>query len=452
MIVKRQRGLSRRTVLRGMLGGAGAALALPALDIMLNENGTAHADGTALPRRFGVFYWGNGVRPDRWHPNTTGTGWELTDELAPFAPVRDYVSVVTGLEVKAREGSAHHKGRGAMLCAAYDTARGTYGGPDGPSTDYVVSRAFAGQATFDAIQTGISIRGKSNSRSSGTCSFDDTGARISPEYDPVTLWERLFAGGLADIGDAAHVAAVRRSVLDVVREDAASLRLRLGAHDRVRLEAHLEGVNAIERAIADYGRVCEAPARPGAIASDPSHELLEEKTQLMSDLLAMALACDLTRVFTMEFTGMQADTLIWQVGATEGVHVMTHDDRADTATPGLAQPERVHDATTFTMARLSDLLQAFAGVSEGDGTLLDNTCVYATSEVNDGTRHNYNDMPILICGRAGGALRSGIHYRSTTEESATRAMLTCMRAVGVDIAEYGKRECYETEHLGALMV
>ncbi len=96
--------LGRRTFLRGVAGGAAVAVGLPLLDIMLNENGTALADGGAVPSRFGTFYWGGGILHSAWVPSQTGMSWSLPYSLTPFEEVspdlRDYLTLVTGYSHK----------------------------------------------------------------------------------------------------------------------------------------------------------------------------------------------------------------------------------------------------------------------------------------------------------------------------------------------------------------
>ena len=183
---------------------------------------------------------------------------------------------------------------------------------------------------------------------------------------------------------------------------------------------------------------------------DLGHELLDERNQLMARILARALACDLTRAFSYEYTGMQADTIFWQVGATEGSHVLTHDDR-NLPEMLMPQTERVHQVVVFVMGQLGYLLEQLKDIQEGDATLLDNCCIMATSEVNDGTAHSYDSMPLIIAGRAGGKLRSNYHYVAD-HENASNALLTCLRAVGLPLTELGKNEGHVTESIGALEV
>ena len=90
-----QNKLSRRTMLRGMLGGAAIGIGLPMLEIFMNDHGTALADGDAFPKRFGIFFWGNGMLPPKWNPTTTGANWEMTEQLAPLAAYREKFSLVT---------------------------------------------------------------------------------------------------------------------------------------------------------------------------------------------------------------------------------------------------------------------------------------------------------------------------------------------------------------------
>src|SRR5690606_6041137 len=124
-------------------------------------------------------------------------------------------------------------------------------------------------------------------------------------------------------------------------------------------------------------------------------EQIAEKMQAMSDLIAMALACDQTRVFSVMFTGSVGSTVFWQVGADKGHHDLTHDEAGD-------QP-LVHETTVFTMKQLATLLETLKSIPEGDGNLLDRSVILASSDTADGRNHTIRDYPIVVAGRAGGA-------------------------------------------------
>ena len=112
----------RRTVLRGLVGGVAVGIGLPPLEAMFNAHGTAYAQqsgGTAaIPKRLGVFFWGNGVKLDRWTPANTGTAWTPSLELAPLMPVKDYVNVVSGMSIKTGNERGHHAGTVGILSGA----------------------------------------------------------------------------------------------------------------------------------------------------------------------------------------------------------------------------------------------------------------------------------------------------------------------------------------------
>src|SRR5262245_52422564 len=107
--------LPRRTLLRGAAGGALVSLGLPTLAAMLDGNGSALAGGRPLSRRLGIFFWGNGIRHKKWVPAERGRSWALSEELAPLAAVKDYVNVVTGMNVKTGNEQGHHAGSVGIL-------------------------------------------------------------------------------------------------------------------------------------------------------------------------------------------------------------------------------------------------------------------------------------------------------------------------------------------------
>jgi hypothetical protein len=448
--------INRRHLLRGILGGAAVSLALPPLDAMFNSNGTAYAAGEPAPKRLGIWFWGNGVRPDRFFPTTVGRNWEMTEELAPLAHLRDDFTLVTGLDIKIR-ATVHFVGRSAMVAGAHRGAsifEPNFGTVGGPSIDQIAAQHWHGETLLRSLELGVSIVGGNHTKQGvGTTSWngpDDVNPAI---FSPLELYNKLFAAALPAVQQEA-INSARLSVLDAVLGDAAALRQRLGATDRLRLESHMDGLREIERQISFYRSACSAPERPGELVEDRTRELLEEKNQLMAQMLKAALACDLTRAFTYQYAQMQMNTIFWQVGATEGMHVMTHDDRAVPADQKLQpQPERIHQAVVYIMGHLAVLLDALKSVPEGDGTLLDNTLLMATSDLAEGTSHTGRNMPIILAGGAGGSFRRGLHYKCTDSDNNTsRALLTALHASGVMVPSVGAGEGFSDNPLSDLLV
>jgi hypothetical protein len=446
--------LSRRTVLRSAAVGAGA-IALPTLDIMLNDHGTAYAqDGSALPKRFGVYFWGNGVRLSLWNPSSTGAGYALTEELAPLEGVKDYVSVVSGMKIKTGNERGHHAGTVGILSGSpmlpQDPMGAGYASTfTAPSIDQVVAARIGDQTRFKSLELGISraiVTGEGSTLR--YLSHNGENSPNAPEYSPRAAFDRLFGMGFTAPGGMTMVdprLALRRSVLDAVRQDAADLRARLGTNDRRRLDQHLDSIRALENQIIAIEEAepppsaCMAADDPGDVSSDN----LTNVTDAMANLLALSLACDQTRVFSIMFSGSVSLQVYREIGITTEHHGLSHDE------PG--NQEKVHQITTFIVDRFATFLERLRDTPEGDGNLLDNCAILASTDCAEGQPHSIDDYPILVAGKAGGALaHPGIHYRSSDGENTSKVLLTLLQAMDLDVSEYGNGGGYTNEPLDAL--
>lgn len=436
------RGLHRRHVLRGLLaGGAAVTVGLPGLDIFLSGNGDALADGGAIPPRFGLFFWGNGVHPERWVPTGEGTEWTLSPQLEALEPVKPYVTVVSGCDVKVPNLFPHGSGEKGILSGAPVREVGDRETFALPTIDQVIAQAIGGDTRFRSIEFGAEGQALSHS---GPDSPNPT------ENAPHALFERIFGGGFrapGETGEPDPRIALRRSVLDAVLEDARRLERRLGARDRARLEAHLDGVRAIELRLARLEAdppqrlACVRPDAPsGAFDPIEGRAQVSRKNRVMCDIVAMALACDQTRVFS-DFITHPVNNILFE-GATAGHHQLTHDEPGD-------QPQ-VDAIVRFLVGEFAYLVGALRAIPEGDGTLLDNCVVLGTSEISYGRTHSLEEFPILLAGTAGGVLRQGIHYRSPSRENASKVHVTLMRALGIVTAGFGADEGFASDGIGAL--
>jgi Protein of unknown function (DUF1552) len=444
--------LSRRTLLRG----AQAAVALPVLEAMLNSHGTAFANGTAFPKRFVVWFFGNGVRKDRWTPKSTGTGWQLSEELGPLTDqargidLKDYVNVVSGYDVKTPNGRGHHNGVAAMCSGAPFIPLPPGGAPYSSkfgmkSIDQVIADAIGKDSTFPSLQLAVSKRYTTGEGPTlQYLSHRGPDSPMNQLVNPATLYTNLF-GNFAPKDSTDPRDKLRVSVLDVVKDDVNRLRGKLGSADQKRLDAHLTGISEVRQRILALPPMqtsaCKLPAKVTATNADSGgSEPIETTSSLMSDLLAMAFACDLTRVATFQFSGSVGGHVFTNLSNEPGKnsrgneHAMTHE---------AALQELVHESVVFTMKNFAYTLQAFKKIGEGTGNILDNSCVLCTTDVAEGIAHSIDDYPILVAGRAGGALKyPGVHLRGKGENT-TNVLLTCLRAtIGPTVTEAGKDEGY----------
>jgi hypothetical protein len=436
----RHRWVSRRALLKGVLAGAAVSVGLPWLELFWD--GKARAGGL-FPKRFGLFFWGNGVHPARWVPQGEGAAWALSEQLAPLAGVKDVITVVSGMEVKVPNAIPHASGAAGILSGAALRVEGEDNGFAAASVDQVVAAAIGQDTRFRSIEYGA--------EPGSGLSYSSASSRNPVESSPYQLFDRVFGAGFRAPGEVAQVdprLALRRSVLDAVREDAAALQAQVGAADRARLDQHMTSIRALELRLARLEQdppALAACARPLAapLADYPpvdGRAQVSAKNRIMCDLGALALACDQARVLSNFMTSPVNNILF--PGATAGHHQLTHDEPGD-------QPQ-VHAIVLQVMEELAYMVEALRAVPEGEGTLLDSCALLATSDVSYGRTHSLDEFPIILAGGAGGALRQGLHYRSTTRESASKVHLTLLRALGVPAASFGEGASAAYDTLSAI--
>jgi len=427
--------LDRRTVLRGLLGGAAVTVALPPLEAMLNVNGTAFADGTALPRRFVLYFWANGMIPDEFTPIGVGEGdaWQLSPELAPLADVKSKLSVVTGMQVKVPNRIPHWSGAAGLLTGIDPIGEEGDWTWAGPSIDQVFAQEIGGETRFRSLEVGM--------RSGGGVSFNGPNNRNPSEDSPRAFYDRIFGTGFVAPGEDPIIdptIGLRRSVLDAVMEQTADLEGRVGTADKQRLDQHLSGIRDLETRLQ---RMEEDPpnlascSRPDEPPADDSFTDLLDKGRLMADLAIMALACDQTRVLSYTFTG-PVDNYVYP-GIDDGHHQLTHNE--------IAPQPQVDAIVKQIMGELGGFVGKLDSVVEGDGTLLDNLAMLGTSGLSLGRTHSLDEYPLIVAGGACGFLKQGVHYRSETRENASKVMLSLQRAMGLTRASYGEGDAFTDE-------
>jgi hypothetical protein len=444
--------LTRRTLLRGTLAGSAVALPLPLLNCLLSDNGTAMAGGGALPKRFGVWWWGNGVRISRWVPAQTGAGYTLSEELQSMADVQDDITVVSESRCPV-DGFAHHSGHAGMLTGDSLERHG-----DDSSTfrqksiDVLISEAWAGQAPFDLINLAVHRDPRFERGTPGHVSFNGTSFNPN-EVNPGAAYDRLFGGDSPvqmmpqDDGTAEARARARSRALDAVLEDSAALQSALGVDDRARVEQHLDGLRELQTRIQQFEAaapaiVCPEVARPDYNEEPSAVGRISEKHQLMADLFATAFACNVTRVATLMHHTWYGVSFP-ESGVNGEQHGLTHNEGGD-------QPQ-VHQTVTFVMSNLAAFFRTLKAMPEGDGSLLDNCLIYCTSEVSEGNSHSKDRMPIILGGGAGGRLVRGQHL-SFPNVSSFRVVMSLFQALEVDIPSFGVNQWTETEPLSELLV
>lgn len=440
---------SRRSMLRGMLGGAAINVGLPLLDCFLNDHGTAlAANAGPLPVRFGTWFWGCGVNPERWTPSSAGAGYELSQELAPIAAVKEHVSVLSGYKV-ILDGRPNYPHNSGVFGTLTGSAIAVSDQVETPTLDVLISDAIGASSRFRSLD--ISATGDPK------ISYSRRSASVlnPPEVSPVALYTRIFGPGFQDPNAAQFTpdprVMLRQSVLSVVGEDRRRLLRQVGSHDRARLEDYFTALRQSEQQLQIQltapppAQACSVPPRP---ADGPVGGEIEEAAtnhRLMAQLLAMALACNQTRVFNVIFS--QGASGLRKAGGSTAHHQLTHEEPVDKSLG--YQPQATYFSQRSVQA-WAEFVGILGRVREGDGTLLDNCLVLAHSDVSLAKVHDVTELPVMLAGRAGGRVRSGIHVRGNGE-SITRVGLTVQQVMGLSVERWGGRSMQATKPIDEIL-
>ena len=432
--LRRTPPLSRRAVLRG----TGATLGLPFLGAMARAGSTP-----TPPRRLLFVYVPNGVHVEAWRrpagvPDAAGIARTL-DGLGELATEVTHLRGLTCDKARSNGDGAgdHARASGAWLtCAQPLKAEGAV--QAGVSVDQVAAQHASGATPFRGLAVGGEPPRTAGQCDSGySCAYSshlswvDAQRPLAKETDPVRLFDRLFRGGadLATAADRSRRAHRRRSVLDLVRADAADLRRTLGTEDRAGLDRYLDSVRELERRVAlvQQERVEAVPdsARPADVPSDHFAHL-----RLLADLVALALATDRTRVVTLQLANEGSNRSFPELGVTEGHHTLSHHGDDPLKLEAIARIDRAY------LGVFKHLLERLGSAGEGEGSLLDHCAALYGSGIADGNRHDHDDLPLLLAGRMGGVLHPGRTLEFPAETPLANLHLTLLHGMGLPVGSF----------------
>ena len=162
-----------------------------------------------------------------------------------------------------------------------------------------------------------------------------------------------------------------------------------------------------------------------------SVDVINANSKAMARLLAMAMACNQTKVFNFVHTPGQSETYI--AGDTKIYHQITHDEPTDAK---LGYQINTSKLAGLVMQALGDFLTEMDAIKEGDGTLLDNMLIMAFSDTGYAKIHCIENIPMILAGGAGGRHKGGQHIAGKGDP-VTRVSLTAQQLVGAPVGEFG---------------
>jgi Protein of unknown function (DUF1552) len=409
--------LSRRTVLRGSLS---MSLALPWLDAMgpLNSHAADSLAPKGPPNRMAFLYAPNGQTTADWAPKAEGPNFPLTYILEPLKEVKDAILILSGLSINPgfNGDGGHARAMGGYLTGAMVNkseggvssgnipANGlaSSGMRAGISVDQVAAARLGDRTRVPSLQIGCEQGALAGNCDGGfSCAYTSSMSwksatqPLPKEVDPAMVFERLF--GAVPAGQQARL----KSILDFVNEDSKDLQTKLGKRDQRKLDQYFTTIREVELQIARAEKMPAAKqlritAKPVGIPAD-----YREHLRLMCDLLVLAFQADVTRICTFMFANELSNRSYPFLGISAGHHDLTHASDWQT----------IRRINHFHTSQLAYFLEKLKSIPEGDGSLLDHCMVVYGSGMEDGSKHNYDNLPVLLAGKGCGTLKPGRHIR-----------------------------------------
>ena len=416
--------ISRRTLLRG----AGAALALPMLDIMSPAFGRAAAE-TKPPTRLGVLYKGNGVHPASWDiGGTSETDFQLSPLVKSLEPVRDKVLFLSNL-YHAGGGWSHQSSATAFL-----TSEGQKGGIDRPqatSIDQVIANKVGSETPLRSLEMtadGIFLPEPITSY----ISFDSDGRAIPRESDAQIVFDRMFRG-FASPGQIDR----NRSVLDAVADEAKSLRRRASQADQAKLDVYFDAVRNAEQQLEDAKNASNSgrwqPTTKPKLRRPKVADDLPARMKSLLDMMVLAFWTDTTRVSSLLMANSSSRIVFDFLGIQEEHHYLSHFVR----NRGTAYLTNFNQITDWYVRQLRYVVDRMSAIEEGDGTLLDNTILLWGSGMKHGDYHSGMDLPTILAGGSNAGLKTGRWLKYPEQQPWGNLLVSLADRMGVETSDYG---------------
>lgn len=425
-----------------LLRGVGTAMALPWMEAMLPLSALAQTGKAAAPPlRMAFLFVPNGINMAHWTPKNEGALDVLPSVLEPLAGLKDQFNVLTGLTQQNAfalgDGGGDHARSAAAWLTGCHPRKHESNIKGGVSADQLAAIKRGHLTRYASLELGCERGALAGNCDSGySCAYSNAiswhseSTPVAKEVDPRLVFERLFGG--EDVNESAEARALRqqynKSILDFVKEDATALQKRLGSHDKQKLDEYFTGIREIERRLA----FLEKAGKEGGVSADALKQRMPggvpdypEHAKLLGDMMVLAFQADLTRITTFMFANEGSNRAYKQIGINDGHHELSHHGRSP------EKLENIRKINRFHVEQLAYILNKMKNIKEGDRTLLDNTMLVYGGGISDGDRHNHDDLPLLIAGKAGGVMQTGRHIKYKNGTPMTNLLVTMLDRFGV---------------------
>jgi hypothetical protein len=383
----------------------------------------------------------NGAIMDTWRPQGEGTGYKLGPTLEPLAEVKEDITLFTGLaqdngRAKGDGAGDHARSSASLLTGAHPVKTSGANIRVGQSVDQAAAERIGFQTRLPSLEIGIERGRDAGGCDSGySCAYSnnvswkDASTPMAKEINPRLVFERMF-GQVQDSQSLARRTRVRKSVLDLVSDQAADLKGRLGSADQQKVEQYFTSVREIEQRIARMSANKEIQRPELSLPEDPP-ENLAEHIRLMYDLMVLAFQTDATRIITFMTANEGSNRTYKMVGVNDGHHELSHHRNES------GKMDQLRKIDLFLATEFATFIKKLKGTPEGSGSLLDNCMVLYGSGLSDGNRHSHDDLPIVLAGRAGGSIKAGRHVVLGNETPLNNLFLSMLDRMNAGLPTLG---------------
>ncbi|MEY2852946.1 MAG: hypothetical protein RL030_78 [Pseudomonadota bacterium] len=415
--------LSRRTLLRGM----GAAVSLPLLDAMIPA-GTALADTAAAPTpRMGFIYFPHGAIMKSWSPTTTGADYAMSDILKPLEPYRSKMTIVSGLRNKGGESSDPH----GIMAGTWLSCYGIKGreGDNGTTADQIAARYLGKDTPLPSLE----LTGEGGAATCGQgatgCGFGSTTSFRTPfqplpmEDNPRKVFYQLFGQG-DTTKERKEILSETGSLLDYVMSQGNSLKSRLGAADKSRVNDYLDSVREIEQRVqklsTSKSSAMDLPNAPQGVPDEFGAHLAA-----LFDMIALSWQSDMTRVSSMMLAKEVSMRTYPNLQISEAFHPLSHHANDPSKIERLVRIQNWHTQV------FANFIKKLSTTPDGDGTLLDHSIILYGSNMSNSDLHNNDPLPNAILGGGYGRIKGGQHLKYEQDTPHANLLLTLLHRAGV---------------------
>ena len=408
--------LSRREVLKG----AGATIALPLLDAMIPAQTALAQTAAASSPRLGFVYFPHGALQEEWTPTRTGRDFDFPFILKPLEPMREHVTVVSGLRNKGGESSSPHGIiEETWLNCVSPRKRDAKTGV-GVTADQIAARYLGKETSLPSLEL--------CAEPGGMISFRTPNQPLPMESNPRKVFFGMFGRGDTN-EERRDILKTTDSLLDYVRESTASLNRKLDAGDRARVSDYLDSVREIELRVQKLEQNAQSVDLPGAPLGPP--EDFGELVGVQFEMFALAWQTNRTRVASLKMVEEASMRTYPNLGVHEAFHPTSHWGGFPERVANLRLIQNYHTAV------FAKFVQRLKDMPEGDGSVLDHSIILFGSNMANSDAHNNDPLPQALIGRGGG-VKGGQHLHYPRDTPHANILVTMLDRAGVPASELEK--------------